>query len=164
MLYQLFKAERSKKNKSLISDALKTMHDCEQDYAISPDSSPFTVDNANKVTTISIDDSHPHFKVLSDSFSCILDRRRVDRAAVRKPKNKTAKASPTQQRLDKVFSILNKEENEIFFYHNAHTITISIKGKHSYNTEQMRKLCTLFQKYDPQFTCKSNHFVIVISI
>lgn len=167
MLYQLFKAERSKQNQSLINDALIAMHFCEEKFGLSSDNTPFTAETVGRVTTISIDDSYQHYANVVDTFTAQMDKRKAYRTAQAAKANK-AKAKRHFKILDArmamVCSILHKTSDEVLFHEKSSSITISIKGNHSYTADQMRKLCTLFKKHDPVFTCRSNHFIITITV
>ena len=165
MLYQLFKAERSKQNQSLINDALITMHFCEEKFDLSSDNTPFTAETVGRVTTISIDDSYQHYANIVDTFTAQMDKRKAYRIAQAASVNKTkAKKHLVDARMAMICSILHKTSDEVLFNEKANTITISIKGNHSYTMEQMRRLCSLFKKYNPVFTCRSNHFIITITV
>ena len=167
MLYQLFKAERSKQNQSLINDALIAMHFCEEKFGLSSDNTPFTTETVGRVTTISIDDSYQHYENVVDTFTTQMDKRKAYRTAQAAKANK-AKAKRNFKILDArmamICSILHKTSDEVLFNEKANTITISIKGNHSYTMEQMRRLCSLFKKYNPVFTCSSNNFIITITV
>lgn len=166
MKYVLLSAERSHKNSTLIRDALMVMHECEESFHFSSDNTPFTVENTGRVTTLSIDDSHSKFKEIVDNFTSALNKRRAFSNAQisRVKKSSTRKTPALNDRLAAVFRILNKKDDEIFISERTNYVSVSIRGKHTYSVEQMRKLCTLLKKFDPTFTCKSNHFVITISI
>ena len=167
MLYQLFKAEHSRQNKSLINDALIAMHFCEEKFNISSDSTPFTTETVGKVTTVSIDDTYQHYADVVDTFAAQMDKRKAHHTAHAARVNK-AKAKRHFKILDArmvmICSILQKTSDEVLFHEKSSSITISIKGNHSYTADQMRKLCTLFKKHNPVFTCRSNHFIITITV
>jgi hypothetical protein len=165
MLYQLFKAERGRQNQSLINDALIAMHFCEEKFNLSSNNTPFTTETVGRVTTISIDDTYQHYANVVDTFTAQMDKRKAYRIAQAASVNKTkAKKHLVDARMAMVCSILQKTSDEVLFHEKSSSITISIKGNHSYTADQMRKLCTLFKKHDPVFTCRSNHFIITITV
>lgn len=167
MQHELLKSQRTNETKWLIHNALIAMHFCEDLFELSDDNTPFTVREEGRVVTISIDDTYQYYKEIVDTFTDQMDKRKAFHAA-QKERAEKAKTKKTVRVIDKrlvmVCSILKKASDEVLFHEKSHTITISVKGNHSYTIAQMRKLCTLFSKYNPVFTCRSNHFIITITV